>query len=375
MGKPSIVIVGPLAPPYGGPERVMESLLGSSRFQSLFEIHHVNTQKPLSNEQRSRANLINLLYNGRDLLNLLRSIVVYRPRTVFVFLSQNKIAFARDAFFIAVAAVLGRRVVASREGSYFKEFYAGCGKSWKWVIRRTLRLTTHLRVESELIRHQFDGLIEPARVKVCRTGIGPGALAQLPLRESSETFRILFLANVSVAKGAVDLVRAITVLREQYSGPIELRMVGGFIHREQNILGVQSEDNAQTQIAALIGQHGLNGSVVFPGPVYGKEKVDEFARADVFVLPSYSEGLSNALMEAVASGLPVIATRVGALPEGVDPRNGFLIEPGDWSSLGRHLAELANDPALRRRMGEGSRQLFQEKFSVDDFVDCLATLL
>src|SRR6185295_9137552 len=115
--KPSVLIVGPLAPPYGGPEKIVESLLASSTFRERFEVHHVNTQKPLTNEQRSRFRLVNLFYNARDFWNLVLGIVTRRPRTVFVFLSQNKVAFFRDAIFIATAAALGRRVVASREGS------------------------------------------------------------------------------------------------------------------------------------------------------------------------------------------------------------------------------------------------------------------
>jgi glycosyltransferase involved in cell wall biosynthesis len=374
--KQSIVIVGPVSPPYGGPEKITESLLGSPLFNSLFDIHHVNTQKPLSNEQRSRFQFINVLYNVRDLANLIGAILRHRPRTVFVFLSQNKLAFARDAVFIAVGVVLGRRVVASREGSYFQEFYSGCGTLGRWLIRRTLRLTTHLRVESEMIRSQFDGLTDPARVTVCRTGIDPGPLGNLPPREPTGCLRILFMANISVAKGAVDLVRAIAVMRRHYSGQLQLRLAGGYIHREQNITGVRGANNAETQIAELIEKHGLADCVAFPGPVYGAKKIEEFAAADVFVLPSYSEGLSNALMEAVAAGLPVIAARVGALPECVaHGENGFLIEPGDSESLGKHLAELANDPGLRLRMGKASRALCEKKFRLDDFVTCLAKLL
>jgi glycosyltransferase involved in cell wall biosynthesis len=373
--KRSVAIVGPVAPPYGGPEKIMESLLGSEVFNRLVAVHHVNTQKPLSNEQRSRFQLVNLAYNARDFANLTWTILRHRPKTVFVFVSQNKVAFARDAVFMWTAAILGRRVVASREGSYFQEFYAGSGRLFQWFIRRTLRLAACLRVESELIRSQFDGIVDPERVKVCLTGIDPGPLGILPALRSSGGFRVLSMSNISVAKGSVDLVRAIVALREQ-NIDVELRLAGGFIHGEQNITAKRSEGSAETQIRAQIEKHHLGDTIVFTGPVYGPQKTAEFGAAHVFVLPSYSEGLSNALMEAIAAGLPVIATRVGALPECViHGHNGFLIEPGDWQSLGKHLAELANDPDLRLRMGQASRALCAEKFNLDDFVTCLAKML
>jgi glycosyltransferase involved in cell wall biosynthesis len=121
---------------------------------------------------------------------------------------------------------------------------------------------------------------------------------------------------------------------------------------------------------------GLTNHVVFPGPRYGENKIREFAEAGIFVLPSYSEGLSNALLEALAAGLPVVATNVGALPEGVvEGLNGYLVGPGDWKDLGARISALISDPELRRRMGRASRALCEEKFRLDEFVTCLAKLL
>ncbi len=87
---------------------------------------------------------------------------------------------------------------------------------------------------------------------------------------------------------------------------------------------------------------------------------------DVFVLPSLGEGISNTLLEAMATGLPVVATRVGGNPELVeDGVNGRLVPPADPGALAGALAEYLADPALRALHGKTSRQLAVERFGLD----------
>jgi glycosyltransferase involved in cell wall biosynthesis len=105
---------------------------------------------------------------------------------------------------------------------------------------------------------------------------------------------------------------------------------------------------------------GLDGRVVFHGQC--GDVPARLAAADVFALVSDSEGMSLSLIEALASGLPVIATRVGNNAEFVnDGRNGYLIEPGDCDALQRALEQLFTDPAMRLRFGANSGQLANEQ--------------
>lgn len=88
--------------------------------------------------------------------------------------------------------------------------------------------------------------------------------------------------------------------------------------------------------------------------------------ADLFVLPSATEGLSNALLEAMSTGLPVVATRVGGAPDVVDEeRSGLLVAPGDASGLARALTRLLADDDLRGRMGAAARERIERDFSLD----------
>ena len=95
----------------------------------------------------------------------------------------------------------------------------------------------------------------------------------------------------------------------------------------------------------------------------GTAKARACADADLFVLPSYSEGLSVAVCEALRAGLPVITTRVGALPEVVrEGVGGCLVSPGEVAALRDALRRLLGDSALRTRMGEANRQVAADWF-------------
>lgn len=92
-----------------------------------------------------------------------------------------------------------------------------------------------------------------------------------------------------------------------------------------------------------------------------------FAAADIFVLPSLWEGMPNALLEAMAAGLPAVATAVGAVPEMVvDGREALVVPPGDAGALARALAELAAArPARRREMGALARQRVETAYRIE----------
>jgi len=92
---------------------------------------------------------------------------------------------------------------------------------------------------------------------------------------------------------------------------------------------------------------------------------------DVFVLPSGTEGTPNSIIEAMASGIPVIATAVGGIPDIVTPEVGILVPPGDVEALAGAMRTLAQDGGLRKRMGAAARARYQQLFSPEAVVPLL----
>jgi glycosyltransferase involved in cell wall biosynthesis len=127
-------------------------------------------------------------------------------------------------------------------------------------------------------------------------------------------------------------------------------------------LGILGGGPLESETRALADELGLDGAVLLPGRV---ETRDWLERADVFVHTSRWEGFGIVLLEAMLARLPVVATRVSAVPEIVaDGDTGLLVEPGDDEGVAAALARLLADPARARALGEAGYERAREEFSV-----------
>lgn len=171
------------------------------------------------------------------------------------------------------------------------------------------------------------------------------------LQISEQAVTLVVVANLIPYKGHRDLIEALALIHEAMPRPWSLLVIG----RDDGI-GGELKDRAR----AL----GLPDNIIWLGEQAG---VDEFLHAsDIFVLPSREEGFSNALLEAMAVGVPVIATAVGGNRDAVtDGESGLLVRPGNPSALGGAILKLALDSTLRARLGASARQRVRDCFSLD----------
>ena len=132
------------------------------------------------------------------------------------------------------------------------------------------------------------------------------------------------------------------------------------------------EGSWRGELEAAIARAGLPARVHLAGL---RRDVPELLRAfDVFALASRWEGLPRVFPQAMAAGLPIVATRVDGAPDAVTPgENGWLVEVGDMATMARYLRTLAGDPAMARRMGAAGRARVDE-FAVERMVEALAEL-
>jgi glycosyltransferase involved in cell wall biosynthesis len=164
-----------------------------------------------------------------------------------------------------------------------------------------------------------------------------GADASVPLR-------LLCVASVVPRKGHDLLLRALAGL-----GPARRARL--------DCIGSTTRDPAHAaRMLALAAALGLEAQVHFHGECPTAVLETAYAAADLFVLPAWYEGYGMAVAEALAHGLPVVATAVGAAPRLVGDEAGLLVPPGDSAALAGALCRLLADPALRRRLAAGARR-------------------
>lgn len=177
------------------------------------------------------------------------------------------------------------------------------------------------------------------KTEVIPTGIDPAPYAGP--KATHDGVVVTYVGRLESVKGVEDFLAAATALQNEV--PLTIQAVGWY--KEQHPLVEQYRDR-----------------VSFTGLRHDIPAV--LASTDIFVLPSYSEGLSNALMEAMASGCACVASDVGGnrflLQSGV---SGFLYPAGDREALRAHIRRLLDDPAKRKMIGETARQRITERFS------------
>jgi len=247
-------------------------------------------------------------------------------------------------------------VIHLHDGRLADFYQRGCSRLAKSWVRAVLRKAARVVV---LSRHWHDEVsrIEPAARTTIIGNPVPVPASIAPLQRPART--VSFLAWLHEDKGVLDLVRAI---------PIVLCAVP-----EARFVLAGSGDAAS--IAELARSLGVEHALRLPGWVNGKDKDDLLRQSDVFVLPSYYEGLPLGVLEAMAHGVPVIATPAGGIRDVIrDGVNGLLVEPGRPEALARAMVALLEDDALRSRLREAAHSDVRKRYSTEVVIEDLEAL-
>lgn len=201
------------------------------------------------------------------------------------------------------------------------------------------------------------------KVAVVHCGVDPAAFAPVE-RTVDGPLRIVAVGTLHEVKGQRHLIEACRILTER-GVAVTCRFIGDGPDREA--------------LQAAIDEYGLGDRVVLAGRMTSDAVAAELAAADVLVAPSVPtkggkrEGIPVVLMEAMSTGLPVVASRLSGIPELVtDGVSGLLVTPGDAVALADALAALAGDVELRRRLGAAGRDTVLREFDVDRNAAALA---
>lgn len=331
-----VVMIGPSPSARGGMATVIATLLQHGYAQSgdcEFIATHVDGSLvfKMHTAARALARFSWLLATGR--VALLHAHVA------------SGVSFWRKAMFISLAHLFGRPVIFHLHGGEFRAFIDQRLSGWKRGF--ALALIRRSACVFALTRDAADWLERQGRMPGIEIFPNPVAVRPVPREASMDVF---FLGRIEEKKGVFDLVRGFGRVHEKIP---EARLV---------LAGDGAVDEARALAAAL----NIGDVVIFPGWVREEARAHWLSRAGVFVLPSHHEQMPMAVLEAMASGTPVIATRVGAVADMLeDGRCGTVVEVGDVSSMGEAILKILTDQQTARVLAERALDRIRSVYSAD----------
>ena len=257
----------------------------------------------------------------------------------------------RKYFYIRLAGLFGVKIIYHFHGALFIDHYVQAAKHTKMRMKRLFEFADTVICLSDGWRNSIIDIAPAAKIKMMPNAVKLPELQ--PVRAAEKPVRLAFLGLVGERKGVFDLVR---VVRRLINDGHDIRL---------NIAGNGDIDRLNEMISGL----QLSEKVSYLGWISEIQRDRLLRRTDIYVLPSYGEGMPMSVLEAMSYSIPVVSTNVGGIPELVlEGETGYLVEPGDIEALYHSLTMLIADEGLRTRLGAKGRQIVAEKHDLNTIV-------
>jgi glycosyltransferase involved in cell wall biosynthesis len=299
--------------------------------------------------RQAALNGINLLYFAWHLMGWVARLCWHRPAIAHYGMTSYW-NFEKSLCFLRIARWFGARTVGHLHGGAFLDFWGKLPLGRRRFANRELSKLAAFVVLSDYWKDAISKRLEvdTDRIHVVNNPIDPAfeqQALQMPIGRGS--YNVLALGVMGKAKGVHDLLDAARELQP----PFTLQLVGP-----------EREPGVYDLIDTFVGTHALRDQVKRIPAVRGREKLELFRQAGIFVLPSYHENFPLSVIEAAAAGLPIIVTPVGAIPEFfVDGESAIFVEPGNARQLAAACQRLLTSESDRIRLANAAREVFHKR--------------
>ncbi len=363
--KPKIMIVGPNLE-FGGVTRYLKDFVLRAQGHNVIVF---NTARPKKRKIKAGTGYKEA-FNSGIIRTFSGILVAIRNMIKFPFVllkSQVKLVhicgvsffpFWENSWYIIVAKLFRKPVTLHYLGA-FDKYYENVGSFHKFLIRSSLKLPDMLFLLSDKVKIIIQDFVEPSKLLVLPSSVDTKWFSSQNrvVPEVSEEVRILFIGGLDpFRKGIYDLLQAFSKVITSFP-KTTLVLTGG-----DSFIEVKSKWESMK----------LSDKIDFLGWIDDADLPNLYSSCDILVLPSYNEGLPYVIIEALSSGLPIVATNVGGIAEVVtNGENGFIIEPGDLQALTSTLSILVSDSPLRAKMSQNNSIKAAAKYSVDEVINSI----
>lgn len=349
MKRPVAILLGPHRKAVSGVSTHL-NLLFASPLAEEFSLVHFQVGSEGRVEGRA-GRLVRLLVSP---LSLALAILTRGAAIVHLNTSLFARAYWRDLAYLVVAKLCGARVLYQVHGGALPQQFFRGSRFLSVFLRGTLRLADAIIVLAEAELEAYRRFVPGQQVLTLPNAIDCAPYARVTRSRSnpSQPLRLAYVGRLIRSKGLYEAVQAMSIAKAH---SIKATLV---------IAGSGPEELALPDYAVKLG---VASDVRFTGPIFGERKIKILAESDAFVFATYHpEGLPYALLEAMAAGLPVITTRIGAIPDVVaDGVHGLFVPGNDPDAIYRAIAALSANRDLLARMSAACRTRVAAAYSME----------
>ena len=337
-----ILLISPLPPPEGG------IAIWTKKYKAYCEEHNqplaivnialIGSRSDHFNNKRNYIDEVKRTFHILGDLN--RQLKIEEPDIVHLNSPCNGLGIFRDLLCARMVKKAGLPLVLHCRSNIEDQLAAGSAQSQKAFVKMAGLADCVLTLNEP--SHAYASLYARGKTRTVPNCIEREAL-NTEFTVGEQLRRLLFVGHVQKAKGAEEILRAAAELPD-----IEFQMVG--------------------PVHEAIRHLPCPPNVHFLGNRHSKEVKEYLKTADAFLFPSYTEGFSNALLEAMAAGLPCIATDVGANRDMIEDQGGVIVPVGDSSAIVRAVNRL-RDPDLRRRASAWNLQKVENAYLIEKVME------
>ena len=361
----TVLMLGPVSPPFGGIASVMQTII------------HSALAKDYSFEVFEREHDIPKEFSGplnRNLFRIRRFVSFYKrlSHRHYDFVHMHVPfgdTFLGTVIFMVIARLAGVQTLLHIHGTDWDTFYTRESKWLKVLYKIGLRIPKHIIVLYETWRRNINELVPNANVETLANCLEDVPTPDSTLAKSirpelgldENNFVVLTVGFVGWRKGHLDILDAVPQV-VRYDDSVRFIFVGGEEYPGESNKVISRIENESLGKWVLVTKEVLRSNI----PLY-------LAVADVFLLPSRREGMPISILEAMRAELPIIVTKVGAIPQMIeDGQSGLLIEPGAPDAIAQAVIKLSQNDAFRQKLAKGARKAFETKYEVNACISELA---
>ncbi|TQS41327.1 glycosyltransferase family 4 protein [Cryptosporangium phraense] len=346
--RPRVVVVAEAAPMRGGIATFAETITADPRLAADFDVQLLNTARTATRQGGKLvfSNVTHALSDAWKTYKAARKADIMHVQLV----ADPGLPTIRAAALCLAARAGTRGVIAhchSAVGNAGRPEVADYSARDRRILR-LVGVSSLVLTVSDAGTRTLQQILPKTRVETVDNAVEVSSFELARLDADVPT--VLFVGVVCARKGVPELAAAGAALRER-GVPFNLVVIGG---------QGPTPDDEYARVTAALDEAGLADSAV--GPEYGEQVRARLRQSDVFVLPSYLEGQPMAILEAMSSGLPVVATAIGAVPTMIrDGVEGRVVEPGDVPALTAALEDVLTSSKRRQAMGAAARKRAEER--------------